>query len=99
MSSMGQTLFYPPNVAGWPGGSAWINSSTLLYRINYANAASVRSSAALKSQSLDQLLATLLDGNVTPTTRQALERFAAAHPGDHSGLLFFTLATPEFQLN
>ncbi|WP_109831831.1 DUF1800 domain-containing protein [Reichenbachiella versicolor] len=29
---LGQTLFYPPNVAGWPGGQAWIDSSTLLLR-------------------------------------------------------------------
>ena len=29
---MGQNLFAPPNVKGWPGGDAWINSSTLLAR-------------------------------------------------------------------
>lgn len=27
-----QDLFGPPNVKGWPGGNAWINSSTLLAR-------------------------------------------------------------------
>ncbi|MCH8901790.1 MAG: DUF1800 domain-containing protein [Chloroflexi bacterium] len=37
MDSMGQVLFEPPNVAGWPGGAAWINSSTLLERVNFAN--------------------------------------------------------------
>lgn len=26
-------LFYPPNVAGWPTGKAWIDSSSLLYRL------------------------------------------------------------------
>ncbi|HEX2533692.1 MAG TPA: DUF1800 domain-containing protein [Chitinophagaceae bacterium] len=30
---LGQTLFYPPNVAGWPGGRAWIDSSTLMVRL------------------------------------------------------------------
>jgi uncharacterized protein (DUF1800 family) len=30
---MGQTLFYPPNVAGWPGGRNWIDSSSLMYRM------------------------------------------------------------------
>ncbi len=30
----GQGLFYPPNVKGWEGGRAWINSSTLLGRTN-----------------------------------------------------------------
>jgi len=30
---LGQTLFEPPNVAGWPGGRNWIDSSSLLYRL------------------------------------------------------------------
>ena len=30
---LGQVLFYPPNVAGWPGGKAWIDSSTLMMRM------------------------------------------------------------------
>lgn len=28
----GQDLFLPPNVKGWPGGTAWIDSTTLLER-------------------------------------------------------------------
>ena len=32
MAGLGQNLFAPPNVRGWPGGDAWINSSTLLAR-------------------------------------------------------------------
>lgn len=31
--SLGQILFYPPNVAGWPGGKSWIDSSTLMLRL------------------------------------------------------------------
>jgi len=31
--ALGQTLFEPPNVAGWPGGRAWIDSSSLLLRL------------------------------------------------------------------
>lgn len=30
---LGQELLYPPNVAGWPGGKTWIDSSTLLMRL------------------------------------------------------------------
>lgn len=30
---LGQTLFYPPNVAGWPGGKSWIDSSSLMVRL------------------------------------------------------------------
>ena len=32
MAQLGQNLFAPPNVKGWPGGEAWINSTTLLAR-------------------------------------------------------------------
>lgn len=31
--TLGQVLFYPPNVAGWPGGRNWIDSSSLLFRM------------------------------------------------------------------
>ena len=31
--ALGQILFYPPNVAGWPGGKGWIDSSTLMLRL------------------------------------------------------------------
>jgi uncharacterized protein (DUF1800 family) len=30
---LGQVLFYPPNVAGWPGGKNWIDSSALMFRM------------------------------------------------------------------
>lgn len=33
---LGQVLFYPPNVAGWPGGKNWIDSSSLMYRLRLA---------------------------------------------------------------
>lgn len=33
---LGQTLFLPPNVAGWDWGKAWINTNTLLARYNLA---------------------------------------------------------------
>ncbi|MGE8552835.1 MAG: DUF1800 domain-containing protein [Chryseobacterium jejuense] len=30
---LGQILLYPPNVAGWPNGRSWIDSSTLMLRL------------------------------------------------------------------
>jgi uncharacterized protein (DUF1800 family) len=35
---LGQDLFYPPNVGGWPGGRAWLTTRALLGRANYAAA-------------------------------------------------------------
>jgi uncharacterized protein (DUF1800 family) len=36
LESLGQSLFYPPSVKGWDGGSAWLNGQTLLTRQNLA---------------------------------------------------------------
>ncbi len=36
MRTMGQTLFDPPNVAGWPGGRTWLGTSTWFARVNGA---------------------------------------------------------------
>jgi uncharacterized protein (DUF1800 family) len=33
---MGQNLYAPPSVAGWDGGPAWINTTTMLARSNFA---------------------------------------------------------------
>jgi uncharacterized protein (DUF1800 family) len=35
---LGQDLFYPPNVGGWPGGRSWLTSRALIGRANYAAA-------------------------------------------------------------
>jgi uncharacterized protein (DUF1800 family) len=35
-TTQGQELFAPPNVNGWQGGMHWINSSSLLERLNWA---------------------------------------------------------------
>jgi uncharacterized protein (DUF1800 family) len=35
---MGQDLFDPPNVGGWPGGRAWVHTRSLIARANYAAA-------------------------------------------------------------
>ena len=35
LNQMGQLVMSPPNVAGWPGGALWMNTGTLLARLNY----------------------------------------------------------------
>src|SRR5204862_913560 len=35
---LGQDLFYPPNVGGWPGGRAWITTRSAVGRTNFAAA-------------------------------------------------------------
>jgi uncharacterized protein (DUF1800 family) len=37
-SRMGQQLFAPPNVGGWPEGRAWLTSQSIIARANFATA-------------------------------------------------------------
>jgi uncharacterized protein (DUF1800 family) len=43
---MGQDLLNPPDVSGWKGGSAWINSTTLFERFNWADRLSMARDSA-----------------------------------------------------
>jgi len=36
LAALGQNLYHPPTVKGWPGGRHWINRSTLIGRSNLA---------------------------------------------------------------
>jgi uncharacterized protein (DUF1800 family) len=85
LRSMGQVLFYPPNVKGWDGGAAWVNSQTVLTRENFANGVAqnpaMLSSATWLSASLramnPQLVArtladTMLQGDVSPAATAQL---------------------------
>lgn len=49
---LGQDLFYPPNVFGWPGGRRWINTRSVVARANFA-AAVVGGSSAGRPEPLD----------------------------------------------
>ncbi len=33
---LGQELFYPPNVGGWPGGRSWLTTRSVIGRANFA---------------------------------------------------------------
>jgi Protein of unknown function (DUF1800) len=35
---LGQDLFTPPNVGGWPGGRTWLSARSLIGRVNFASA-------------------------------------------------------------
>jgi uncharacterized protein (DUF1800 family) len=59
---MGQALFMPPNVAGWPGGSSWVNTAFMLNRYDFA----VRAAQLVNSSVVDKALATA-NGNAPKT--------------------------------
>ncbi len=59
--SLGQVLLYPPNVAGWKEGEAWIDSNSLMLRLKLP--------AALLNQGTlnwDQTGANAMDNDITP---------------------------------
>ena len=52
MANMGQTLFEPPDVAGWALGSAWFSTGTLLARMNFASTLAENQRIALRDAAL-----------------------------------------------
>ncbi|WP_165069475.1 DUF1800 domain-containing protein [Paludisphaera rhizosphaerae] len=36
LGRMGQRLFHPPGVAGWPAGPSWLDDATIVARVNFA---------------------------------------------------------------
>lgn len=54
--ALGQILFYPPNVAGWPGGKNWIDSSALMLRMRIPQILTVADDFALKPKDDDDTM-------------------------------------------
>ena len=52
---LGQTLFYPPNVAGWAGGKSWIDSSTLMVRLQIPQVLSSKDSLDIRPKTDDDV--------------------------------------------
>jgi uncharacterized protein (DUF1800 family) len=50
---LGQILFYPPNVAGWPGGLNWIDSSSLMFRLRIPQLIAFKEAVQIKAKSDD----------------------------------------------
>ena len=112
LTAMDQTLFEPPNVAGWPGGAYWLSSSTFFARLNFLD--SLLGGTATKSAVIpplaglttttdivDRALQIFLDDNVNDATRQAITDHAntIADPQQRAAAVaYLVLATPEFQL-
>jgi uncharacterized protein (DUF1800 family) len=88
---MGQTLFDPPDVNGWPNNESWISSNTVVERVNFVTAAIAQHQGGLPSAA--GALHTHLDGVLSAQTKSFLDQAA-----DDRARWFITLASPEFQL-
>jgi uncharacterized protein (DUF1800 family) len=58
---LGQVLFYPPNVAGWPGGKNWIDSSSLMFRLRIPQLIYDNDEVALKPKDDDDQMMGMKD--------------------------------------
>jgi uncharacterized protein (DUF1800 family) len=52
---LGQILFYPPNVAGWAGGKNWIDSSTLMVRLQIPQVIASKESIVIRPKTDDDV--------------------------------------------
>lgn len=107
-AQLGQDLFVPPNVFGWPGGRSWLTSRSMIARANFASAfvrgelhgtrtpldaaALASSHGFFKPKDVGSLFAHVLLGR--PQLPGRLAQFAES-PND---LLSAILASPEAQL-
>jgi uncharacterized protein (DUF1800 family) len=65
-NQLGQALFAPPNVKGWAGGEAWINSTTLLARKTFLE-------RLFRTEELRPTLAAVMSGGNPMATAQQQE--------------------------
>ncbi|MCS7300356.1 MAG: DUF1800 domain-containing protein [Fimbriimonadales bacterium] len=92
---IGQALLYPPDVAGWEWGKAWISSTTMLERMRFAEfllpdrrgigfatlTELVGAPAPRTLEEFIQRLETVLDAPLQPRTRQSLQDYLHARGG------------------
>jgi uncharacterized protein (DUF1800 family) len=85
---MGQALFFPPHVGGWPRGEGWITTATLLFRYNFSGMILTGGAPGLARRPatkppLPSGAAKVLAG--TQTSTQVVERLADALNVGHLG--------------
>jgi uncharacterized protein (DUF1800 family) len=85
LQQMGQRLFFPPSVAGWPGGENWLTSGTMIARQNFLtrllgsqtlSASSWLPGLPVASTGAGETIAqTILQDDVAPASRLELESY------------------------
>jgi len=85
LGQMGQRLFFPPNVAGWPGGKNWLTSGTMIARQNFltrlldsqapAGSSWLQGLPVASSPAARQLAQRILQGDAAPEALFELESY------------------------
>ncbi len=75
---MGQTVFDPPNVAGWPGdkvSALWLNSGTWMTRLNYIDVLLARGAFARQQQASPLDLQGIVNANAIDSPEHFVDYF------------------------
>jgi uncharacterized protein (DUF1800 family) len=88
--NMGQTLFDPPDVGGWPNNDGWISSNTVIARVNFVTTALGRLRNLPPAKDVHQLH---LDGVLSAGTAKLLSQAS-----DDRNRWLVALMAPEFTL-
>ncbi len=78
LGRMGQDLFNPPSVKGWDGGQAWISTSTMFERFNFAASLTT----ARGPEGTSHVVPESVFNGVTPTSAEQALALAAEHTVD-----------------
>jgi uncharacterized protein (DUF1800 family) len=100
LRGMGQIPFAPPNVGGWPAGSAWLTASAAQARLRFAEWAAGQAdlsgvAAEVPAARIDAVARLLSVDAWTARTRTAL----AAASVDPTRLVTLALVSPEYVVN
>jgi len=106
VSGMGQRLFEPPSVKGWDGHRAWLNSTTMLVRLNAATAAAERAAPILAQRGFNSAnearqfcIDLCLDGALPESLHSIVNAIEGATMNETiQRTLEAILAAPEYQM-
>jgi len=111
MADMGQSLFLPPNVAGWRGKAAWVSASATYARIRFSMQPATDSAVArgvlagvAQMPVRDAVLKAFQTFGIPQPTAASLAVVEKAlteertRPDGHSNLLALVTLSPEFQM-
>jgi uncharacterized protein (DUF1800 family) len=83
LDQMGQVPFHPPNVSGWPSGTAWLSTSSIRARFDAATFVlrkTIEDGSIAATQTPAKAIASAIAATgrprVGPRTRRALQRYA-----------------------
>jgi uncharacterized protein (DUF1800 family) len=110
VSQMGQRLFEPPSVKGWDGHRAWLNTATMLVRLNAAtaaaragergaNVAALRARYSISDSDVVPFCERLaLGAEAPPPLREQLAKIEGPPDEQMRAALEVLLTSPEYQM-